>query len=132
MMTPALGYSFIIRSNCPHLAGWSVLQVSTVPYGKFQFIVIKMLSVLSFLESKVITKGLQREWLRANTFCKWRQECQASYKELRLFSKSSSSTSYKHRVSFRFFLFVSSNIRVLTQALYHLKPHLFCISLFFK
>jgi hypothetical protein len=42
-----------IVGHCPHLEGWSVHQVSTVPYGTFQSPVTKMLSVLTFLESKV-------------------------------------------------------------------------------
>jgi hypothetical protein len=56
MTAPASGCSLIIVGNCPHLEGWSVLQVSAVPYGKFQSLVIKMLSVLSYLKSKVIAK----------------------------------------------------------------------------
>jgi hypothetical protein len=55
MIAPALGCSLIIVDHCPHLEV-SVLQISTVPHGKFQSLVIKMLLVLSFLESKVITK----------------------------------------------------------------------------
>jgi hypothetical protein len=62
-----------------------------------------MLSILSFLEYKVIAKRLQNEWLRAKTNIKWRQGCQTSLvfsyfvgpnKESVLFSKSSFSTSY--------------------------------------
>jgi ABC-type microcin C transport system permease subunit YejB len=52
MNAPAPGCSLIITGNCPHLEGWSVLLVSTVPYGEFQSLV--MLSALSFLESKRI------------------------------------------------------------------------------
>jgi hypothetical protein len=49
------------------LSVWALLQhaCSMVDYGKFQSPVIKMLWVLSFLESKVIAKWLQRDWLRA-------------------------------------------------------------------
>jgi hypothetical protein len=60
MITLAPGCSLIVVGNCPHLVvvveGWSVLQVSTAPYGKFQSLVIKILSVLSFLESNMIAK----------------------------------------------------------------------------
>jgi hypothetical protein len=56
MTAPAPGCSLIIIGNCPHLEAYSVLQVSTVPDEKFQSLVIKMLSVVSFLESKVIAK----------------------------------------------------------------------------
>jgi hypothetical protein len=63
-----------------------------------------MVSVLSFLESKVITKWLQREWLRAKIATKWRQGCQASVfsqfvgpgKESVLFSKCNLSAAYNY------------------------------------
>jgi hypothetical protein len=42
------------------LEGWSTLQVSAVSYGKFQSLVIKMLSVLSFLEFMVIKMTAKR------------------------------------------------------------------------
>jgi hypothetical protein len=46
------------------LGGWQ-LQVA-----------LKTPSVLALLESKVITKRLYREWLRAKADTKWRQGCQ--------------------------------------------------------
>jgi hypothetical protein len=73
MVTHSPRGSLVITVNCPHLEGWSVLQVFAVPYGKFQSLVMKMLSVLSFL--KVTTF---REWLRAKTDTKWRQGCQVT------------------------------------------------------
>jgi hypothetical protein len=40
MIAAAPGFRFlIIINNCPHLERWSVLQVSTVPCGKFQSLV---------------------------------------------------------------------------------------------
>jgi hypothetical protein len=56
MIAPGLGCVLFIIGNCPHLERWSVLQVSAAPYEKFQSLVLKMLLVLSFLESKVIIK----------------------------------------------------------------------------
>jgi hypothetical protein len=78
MIASALGCSLIIIDILSYLEGWSVLQVSTSPCRKFLSLVIKMLSLLSFLESKVIAKWLQREWLRAKSDTKWKQGCQAS------------------------------------------------------
>jgi hypothetical protein len=37
-------------------------------------LVMKMLSFLSFLDSKVVTSSLQKEWLRAKTNKKWRTD----------------------------------------------------------
>jgi hypothetical protein len=58
MIAPAAGCSLILIGNCLHLEEWSVLQVLTIPHGKFQSLVIKILSVLSFLKSKVIAKKM--------------------------------------------------------------------------
>jgi hypothetical protein len=45
MITPVPWCSFIIIGNFPHLERWSVIQVSAVPYRKFQSLVIKIVSV---------------------------------------------------------------------------------------
>jgi hypothetical protein len=55
--------------NCPH---WECGSSRW-----FWFLVIKTLSVLSFLKSKVTVKLSWREWLRAKTDTKWRQGCYA-------------------------------------------------------
>jgi hypothetical protein len=69
--------SLIIMGHCPHLEGWSVLQVSTVPYGKFQSLVIKMLSViLSRIQGDC--KVTPKRMARAKTDTKWKQGCHAS------------------------------------------------------
>jgi hypothetical protein len=44
----------VTTGHCPHLEGR--LSRTLVPYGKFQSLVTKVSSVLSFLEPKVIAK----------------------------------------------------------------------------
>jgi hypothetical protein len=101
MITPAPEYSLSIIGNCPHLEGLSVLQVSTVPYRKFQFLVIKIVSVFSFprwsqndckengLEQRTIKNGGRDTTLLllVNSCAQVRSQC--------FFSKSSLSTSYR-------------------------------------
>jgi hypothetical protein len=57
--------------NCQMCPSWgsSTVECSFCP--------LSWRCYLSFLESKVITKWLQREWLRAKTDTKWMQAFQA-------------------------------------------------------
>jgi hypothetical protein len=74
MMTSSPGCSLII-GNYPHLEGWSILQVSTVPQGKFQSLIIKMLSIIPVLFDSNMAAG-ENDSDQRTTGTKWRQSCQ--------------------------------------------------------